>query len=136
MMNSGSCLCKAVKVNTEQMKTHISACHCNACRKWGGASLLAANCGNKVIFEGEENIGVFNSSAWAERGFCKLCGTHLFYRLKGSGDYSIPVGLFDNDLNITLHEQFFIEEKPNYYSFAEKTIQMTGAELFAKFGAS
>ena len=22
------------------------------------------------------------SSAWAERGFCKNCGSHLFYRLK------------------------------------------------------
>ena len=41
------------------------------------------DCGTDVIFEDESAIGVFESSEWAERGFCKSCGTALFYRLRG-----------------------------------------------------
>lgn len=90
-------------------------------------------CGSAVSFSGEENISVFDSSAWAERGFCKNCGTHLFYRLKESGQHMIPVGVFGDDENLKFDSQVFIDEKPSFYSFANKTNEMTGAELFAKY---
>ncbi|NIT13149.1 MAG: GFA family protein, partial [Candidatus Dadabacteria bacterium] len=51
------------------------------CRKWCGGPLMAVNCGTDVTFEGEDNITVYDSSSWAERGFCSGCGSHLFYRL-------------------------------------------------------
>jgi hypothetical protein len=40
----------------------------------------------------------FESSAWANRGFCQLCGTHLYYTVKGSQSYNVPVGLFSQGL--------------------------------------
>ena len=48
----------------------------------------------------------------------------------------MPVGLFENleDMNFTV--QVFIDKKPDYYSFAEKTNDMTEAEVFAKYGGS
>lgn len=45
----------------------------------------------------------------------------------------IPVGFFDDSDDLVLDHEVFIDEKPAFYSFAEKTEQMTGAELFAKF---
>jgi hypothetical protein len=95
--------------------------------------MLAADCGTEVTFEGEENIVVYDSSEWAERGFCKVCGTHLFYRLKGNGLCIMPVGIFDEDPGFVFDHQVFIDEKPGYYAFANKTEDMTGAEVFAKF---
>lgn len=133
----GSCLCKAVSLNTTTMNPHIAACHCSMCRKWGGGALLGVECNGKVSFQGEENIGVYQSSAWAERGFCKNCGSHLFYRLKENNHYYIPVGIFDHNPELVFNLQVFIEEKPEYYSFANETKNMTGEELFAMFtGAS
>jgi len=32
--------------------------------------------------------------------------------------------------------QVFVDEKPEYYDFANKTKDFTGAEIFAMFGAS
>jgi hypothetical protein len=90
-------------------------------------------CGTAVSFGGEENVSVFDSSAWAERGFCSKCGTHLFYRLKETGQHMIPVGLFESDDKLVFESQVFIDEKPGFYSFANETKNMTGAELFAKF---
>ena len=42
----------------------------------GGPS-LSVDCGSDVVYEGKEHIVIYDSSAWAERGFCKKCGGHL-----------------------------------------------------------
>ena len=70
----GSCLCGETRVVVKSMSKSVGVCHCSMCRKWGGP-VMAVDCGSEVSFEGEENISVFNSSEWAERGFCnnELC---------------------------------------------------------------
>jgi hypothetical protein len=130
---NGSCLCGAVSVSTTSMNNHVGACHCSMCRKWGGGPLLAIECGSDVSFSGEENIEFYQSSEWAERGFCKKCGSHLFYKLKQNNQYFMPVGLFDNGEGLILDHQFFIDEKPEYYCFANATKNLTGEEVFAQF---
>ena len=82
---------------------------------------------------GEADIAVFRSSDWAERGFCRQCGGHLVYRLKENQQYVVPVGLFDNCEDIVFDHQIFIDKKPPYYEFANKTKNMTEAEVFAKY---
>lgn len=131
----GSCLCGAVSVSTTSTNNEVGACHCSMCRKWGGSSLLAIECGSDISFSGEENIGVYQSSEWAERGFCKKCGSHLFYRLKQNNQHFIPVGIFDNSEGLVFDHQVFIDEKPEYYSFANETKNMTGEEVFAMFAS-
>ncbi|MFK8017076.1 MAG: GFA family protein [Gammaproteobacteria bacterium] len=131
----GVCVCGEVTLNAAKASNSVSACHCNSCRRWSGGPFIDLNCGDEVSIEGAQSVSVFNSSDWAERGFCKHCGTHLFYRLKASNQYMIPVGLFTTDDNLQFSTQVFIDEKPDYYDFANKTENMTGAELFAKFGA-
>ena len=103
------------------------------CRRWGGGPLLAVDCGTAVKIAGDAHVGVFDSSQWAERGFCTRCGTHVFYRLKQSGQYLVPAGLLD-DAQLSFTHQVFIDEKPAYYEFVNETENMTGAEVFAKYG--
>ena len=129
----GQCLCGEVKLVTETAANTIEACHCDMCRKWGGGPLLAIECGSEVVIEGEQNIGVFNSSEWAERAFCQQCGTHLYYRIKQANHYVVPVGLFDNVGEMELVKEIFIDQKPTYYCFANDTKKMTGAEVFAQY---
>ncbi len=126
------CLCGAVHIHAGHVDNKVGACHCGMCRTWGGGPLMAVDCGKDVSFDGEENISVFNSSEWAERGFCSKCGTHLFYHLKASGQYILPAGLFGDEGYVFDH-QIFIDEKPDFYDFANETENMTGAEVFAKY---
>ena len=135
-LRKGSCLCGAVRVSAKTVSNKLGACHCGMCRKWGGGPLMAVECGTEVSFEGEENISVYNSSEWAERGFCNQCGSHLFYRLKENKDYVMPIGLFDNTEGVVFASQIFIDKKPEYYSFANETKNMTEAEVFAKYAPS
>lgn len=134
-ISKGHCLCGKVKVTTPGMNNKIGACHCSMCRRWTGGPLLAVDCGNNVSFEGKDNIGIYSSSDWAERGFCKNCGGHLFYRLKESNQYIMPVGIFDNGENFVFDHQIFIDDKPEYYCFSNETHNMTGAEVFAKYAS-
>jgi len=94
---------------------------------------MCVECGTDVIFEGEENITIYNSSDWAERGFCKKCGSHLFYRLKEANEHQLPVGLFNNQKNFHFDLQVFTDRKPAFYSFANETKEMTEAEVIEKF---
>ena len=133
---TGKCLCGAVSIIAEEVKPQVGACHCGMCRKWGGRPLLAVDCGSEVTISDEELVHRYQSSEWAERGFCKSCGTHLFYRLKPNNQYIVPVDLFDGLSKLEFDHQIFIDEKPDFYSFANKTHTMTGEEVFAQYAPS
>ena len=99
----------------------------------GGGPLLAVDCGTDVRIENEAGVAIYPSSAWAERGFCRQCGTHLFYRFKERASYFVPVGVFGDAAPWKLEHQIFIDEKPGFYAFANPTTNMTGAQVFAQF---
>ena len=132
----GHCLCGKVSITARNASNDVGACHCKMCRRWGGGPFMEIDCGADVDIGGEDNVSVFDSSDWAERGFCRNCGTHLFYRLKGSGQHMIPVGLFEDSASLVFKGQVFVDEKPKYYEFANETKNYTGAEIFAMFGSS
>ena len=115
MNGSGSCLCGSVKFEAQNIESHIHACHCSMCRKWNGGPAMAASVGS-VSFEGEEYITRYSSSDWAERGFCKQCGSNLFYFLKPDR-YIMWAGAFDEQA-FSLDGEIFCSEKPDWYDFA------------------
>ena len=130
---TGNCLCGSVRFTAKSVNPHVGACHCSMCRHWGGGPLLAVGCGTAVTFENAEKIKVFDSSEWAERGFCSECGSHLFYRLKQTQEHIMPAGLFEDQEKFDFDHQVFIDNKPAYYDFANQTHDMTEAEVFAKY---
>ncbi|MGP1351751.1 MAG: GFA family protein [Parasphingopyxis sp.] len=132
----GQCLCGAVTVKATPARSHIEACHCDMCRRWGGIAFVGVQCGQNVEFSGDEHIARYASSDWAERGFCKQCGTNLFYRFVPADNYSLLAGLFADTDDLTLGEQIFIDEKPGWYDFAQDTPKKTGAEVIAEAKAA
>ncbi|MEH6345558.1 MAG: GFA family protein [Bermanella sp.] len=131
----GQCVCGACKFKAEEASTSVGACHCKTCRQWGGGPLMTVDCGTEVTFTQKENVHIFDSSKWAERGFCDKCGSHLFYRLKHSQQHMMLVGLFTEGLDFKFDHQVFIDEKPNYYCFSNDTQDLTRPEVFALYGA-
>jgi len=135
MQANGKCLCGAVQFEVEVANTEVAACHCNMCRNWSGGPMITIDCGDSFKVSAQAPILRFQSSEWAERGFCTLCGTHLFYFLKPNNQYHLPAGLLKIEEQYNFSHQIFIDEKPEYYDFANKTKNMTGAELFSHFNA-
>ena len=130
---NGQCLCGTVSLQATVAKNSVGACHCSMCRRWGGGPLLAIDCGADLQLQGEQAISLYKSSDWAQRGFCSRCGTHLFYKLTQNNQHIVPAGLFDQTDGLHFDHQIFIDEKPEYYDFANHTHNMTGEEVFAQF---
>lgn len=132
---TGQCLCGAVQFTVQIASSSVGACHCTICRRWGGSPLLAVDCGTDVAFQGSQDIAVFGSTAWAQRAFCSRCGTHLYIRVLQTGRYIMPAGLFElNELQFD--HQIFVDQRPGYYDFANRTRELTGAEVWAQHAAA
>ena len=131
----GQCLCGSVKIDLKEVKPEIGICHCLMCRQWAGGPFMSLDAGSTVELTGEESVGVYNSSEWAERAFCKSCGTHLYYRLKANNAHHVLVGLFATDEELKLHHQIFVDQKPSYYNFSEQTSMLTAAQVMEMFQA-
>ena len=128
---NGHCLCGAVSFTSPDTK-EIGVCHCGFCRRWSGGPFLGVHCGPKVEFTGTDQIAVYSSSDWAERAFCKKCGTHLYYKLLPTGEYFVPAGAFDS-ADFELTSQIYIDNKPAYYSLANQTAMLTEEQVIAQF---
>lgn len=126
----GTCLCKSVTISVQHDRPSLGACHCSICRRWSGGPFLTLESHKAPSIEGAEYIHTYASSDWAERGFCSVCGTHLFYRLKQDEFYALAAGLFDEAGNWPFELQVFVDEKPGNYQFANTTREMTGEEVF------
>ncbi|MFV2002817.1 MAG: GFA family protein [Paracoccaceae bacterium] len=141
--NSGRCLCGAVKFTVSDFTADFGACHCKMCQRWAGSALLAfAAPARSVTFEGLKNVATRQTSDWAERAWCAVCGSSIWYRRKARGengdgdgaDYHIPVGLLDDTSAIRLRRQIFIDQKPDGFSFSQDTENKTTAEVQHRFG--
>ena len=131
---TGGCQCGAVRYKLTSKIKDPHLCRCRICQKAAGNYFMPLG-GVKLkeflITRGEPSW--FHSSGPVRRGFCNKCGTSLFYYLKPAEQYHFPVGLLDANLKFRFSHQIFIDEKPDYYNFANKTQNMTGAEVFAHF---
>lgn len=133
---SGRCLCGAVKFKAPAAKREVDICHCSMCRRWSAGPYIGLGYDGALAFEGADNIGVYRSSEWAERAFCRVCGSSLYYHLLGTDHYSLSANALDDQSGLVLTLQIFIDEKPAYYDFANDTPKRTGAEVFAAFASS
>ncbi len=138
MSVTGSCLCGAVQYTIQADPKETGACHCSMCRKWSGGVFLGVQvAADHLDIKGAEHIATYRSSEWAERAFCKTCGSSLYYRVTAEGPhhgtYHVGLGTMDAVDEIALTQELFIDRKPNGYSFAQKTEALTEADVFALF---
>jgi hypothetical protein len=112
----GSCFCGTITFNIWNFEPQYSVCHCTQCCKWTGslyASITVPN-GNYDI-SGEKDISWHDQSENAERGFCKKCGSALFWRFKESSCLDIAVGMLDHPEQLKPLKHIFCKSKLELY---------------------
>lgn len=131
MPATGSCLCGAVSFEVDGALRAVINCHCGQCRKWSG-HFVAATCAWKRDFQINDPgkaLAWFRSSALAQRGFCRRCGSSLFWRLDDADTISIMAGALDGDTGLGTGAQIYVEYKGDYYDLGEPQ-----APTFARSG--
>lgn len=130
----GHCLCGAVQLEGRG-KPKIEICHCDMCRRWHGSPAMAVSFeGGVHVQSGKSAIKAYQSSEWAERAFCTKCGTTLYYHLIGETQvHSAQAGLFELPDGLTIHEEIFVDEQPDYYRFDSDAPRISSAEMFERF---
>ena len=118
-VKTGGCLCGKVRYHAANPRPQLIACHCTQCRKTSGHFVVATACATTdlQIDDPHNALAWYASSAAAQRGFCKHCGSSLFWRNNNRPSTSIMAGTLDNanDMQITRH--IYVDDAGGYYSF-------------------
>lgn len=97
---TGGCQCGAVRYRATGEIGFPHVCHCRMCQKAAGSYFMpfgGVKHENFTLTRGEP--AWFQSSATVRRGFCRECGTPLFY--DGGNDHvSITLGSLDEPQNM------------------------------------
>jgi hypothetical protein len=95
-------------------------CHCSQCRKQTGHHYAATNVpdGN-IVIEGSESVSWYRSSPEAQRGFCRTCGSALFWKRDGSDYVSVLAGSFEQPSGLEGAEHIFVADKGDYYEITD-----------------
>jgi len=118
----GSCMCKAVKFSFDATPRFVADCLCESCRKAHGASAVCW-----VGIKSEEfNLDTdssalkwYQSSQDTERGFCKKCGTRMFFRSKKwPGETHIAMASLHTPHDLVATKVSFEEELPAWTAMA------------------
>ena len=75
-----------------------------------------------------DSLTVFPSSGFAERGFCRTCGSHIFHRPIDGPELAISAGLFD-DPDQSVAREIFVDNQPRHYRFEGVEIRRTSASM-------
>ncbi len=77
---TGRCLCGQVTWSATGQMRWTAYCHCESCRRAGSAPFVAlfGMADEGLTWSGP--VGSYASSEDVERGFCRSCGSPLFYR--------------------------------------------------------
>lgn len=125
-MIRGRCECGKVAFEVPAVRDTVTMCHCSQCRRTSGhvwASTHASDMAD-LVFIADEGLTWYDSSDFAKRGFCKFCGSSLFYRMNDEQGVGIAAGCLDGETGLTTGKHIFVKDKGDYYDIADDAPQI------------
>lgn len=123
MVARGSCLCTAIRYEVRGPLRPVIACHCRQCRKTSGHYVAATSAPiESISISGAPRW--YRSSDRAERGFCPICGSNLFWR--ADGHMSIFAGSLDEHPELKMAGHIYCDDKGAYYEITDGLPQSGG----------
>lgn len=80
-----------------------------------------------MTFLCETGLRWYPSSSTAERGFCGVCGSNLFWRaFSDPGNLSIAAGTLDGPTGLRIGRHLFVTDRGDYYAIPSDETQCLG----------
>ena len=119
-MVSGSCLCGAVRFQIDAALEDAVACHCTQCRKQTGHYLVSAEVPQSAVtLQGAGDLAWYHASDKARRGFCRVCGSTLFWEPLARDQTYVALGAIDPPSGALLARHIFVADKGDYYDLTD-----------------
>jgi hypothetical protein len=114
----GSCLCGGIRYRAALPVAHASHCYCTMCQKQHGAaagSYVNVASAGFVIAQGAELVTEYASSDHGRRGFCRVCGSTLFWRSTEAPDrIAITLGTLEPEYAGPVERELHLDTKPGW----------------------
>ena len=125
MSITGSCECGAVVFELSGKLRDVVACHYGPCRKTSGHYWAATSVPTPQLYLSKsKGLSWYRPSDVARRGFCKDCGSSLFYQLDDEGRTSVGAGALDWATGLRTAKHIFVKDKGDYYDIDYQAAQI------------
>ena len=127
---NGSCLCGAIEFQAGLPSKWCAHCHCSMCRKAHGAGYVTW-VGFKTdqvnFIQGEKELTWYESSPGAQRGFCRYCGSTLFFRSETwAGELHIVLACINEPIDRQPQANVFFDKHVNWMPIDTSLKQVDG----------
>lgn len=121
---SGGCLCGAVKYEVHGALYNVINCHCSKCRRThGNFSAYASSKREDLKFVEESGLkwyrSVTDETPDVYRGFCKECGSSLFWDARSDAHMYISAGTLDQPTGLKTIAHIWLSQAGDYYEFTD-----------------
>ncbi len=126
---TGGCLCGAVQYEVRGPLRAVVNCHCTQCRRTSGhfAAFTATRTEHLVLTQ-SRGLRWYRSSEKAKRGFCKSCGSNLFWDPTHEDRIGIAAGTLDCPTRLETAAHIFVEDSGDYYTITDGLPQRAGGD--------
>ena len=117
MSGSGRCECGGVTFIVEGDLRDVFHCYCGRCRHFTGHHMAAtAALPSQVSFPTAETLSWYSPDPTVEYGFCRQCGSSLFWRAAALPDkLCICAGALDQPSGLVTTKAWWVAEAPDYH---------------------
>lgn len=116
MEYAGQCECGAVHYKAKAKRRDVTICHCGQCQRTAGHAWASVSVPlNDLSISGENEVSWYRSSDAARRGFCRTCGSSLFFEPLGAGRMAIAAGTLQQPSGLKTGKHIFLADKGDHY---------------------
>jgi hypothetical protein len=118
--HSGGCLCGAVRFAATGPLREVVFCHCGQCRRQSGLFVAATAVDQGCLaVTGQDRLRWYAASAHAKRGFCRDCGTLMFWRPEAGQHVAIMAGSLDDPSVLRPGYHICTDGRPAFYDLSD-----------------
>ncbi len=125
---TGGCLCGAVRYEVRGPLRDVINCHCSMCQRLhGGAGPHTKARKADIAVTVDAGLAWYRTSEVARRGFCRICGSGLFWEPFAQDAIGILAGTLDGPTGLATIGHIFVAEKCDFYEISDGLPQFAGS---------
>ena len=112
----GECGCGSVMFIVVGPMSPVTWCHCSKCQRFHGGPgpYTTAPRGARRVAR-RDGLAWWNASPTVQRGFCKQCGSSLFFSDSNDAKIAICAGALKSPTGLRSNGHIFVASKPDWY---------------------